>query len=485
MKNLLSTIILLFCASICLSAANIHGKVNVDGKPRKGVVVSDGVNVTTTKDDGSYKLDSKGRQHVFVSVPADCKIPVKDGQPLFYKEIDYSMPEPVDISFDFESGETKDFTLLALADVQIGYKQDYLDLRDEVMPIFVDSVGQYGDNVFAISLGDVVWNKPEYYGRYNEQMARLNIPVFSVIGNHDHNEKTKGDIYSDVEYRDNMGPTYYSVNIGDCHLIALDNIIYTGAKGRGDYVCDLTQAQLDWLKKDLKHVDKNKTVIIGMHAPSSRRYNGARMKSADKFYNLLKDFNDVQIITGHMHWNFTTKIADNITDTTLGAVNGAFWYPICCDGSPQGYGVFRFEGNKLVDKYYKGFREPKSLQIKLYPPELTALCKPDAKAGETSDKIAINVWGWDSDWKIEVSEDNTTWTLLDPSADRATAPVCDPSLLSLLDPEKGTFPANHGGSRPTYNNDHIFLYKPAAAGANVFVRASDPFGNVYTAQLYK
>lgn len=476
-------LILLVCLSA--NAGNVRGKVLVDGKPREGIVVSDGVVVATTKSDGSYTLNSKGRQHVFVSVPGDCKIPLANGRPAFYKEIDYSVGEPIEISFNLEASDTKNWTLLALADVQIGLKQDYTDLRDSVMPVFVDSIGAYTGTVYAISLGDVVWNKPEYYGLYNEQMARINIPVFSVIGNHDHNELTKGDIYSDAEYRDNMGPTYYSVNIGDCHLVALDNIIYTGRSGRGDYECNLTDAQLDWLKKDLKHVSKDKTIIIGMHAPSARRYNGHRMKSADRLYKLVSGFNDVQILTGHMHWNFTTPIADNITDTTFGAVNGAFWYPICNDGSPQGYGVLRFEGNKLVDKYYKGFREPKSYQIKIYAPEEAVLGFWKADPDATFDKVAINIWGWDPKWNIEVSEDNENWTLLDPVASRPGRHYCDPSLLPLLTGEKNTFPANHGGSRPTYQNDHIFFYTPSEAGANVYVKASDPFGNVYTEQLYK
>lgn len=124
MKKILVSIFIFLSAVNFLSAGNIIGRINVDGAPRGGVVVSDGVNVTTTKADGSYTLNSKGRQHVFVSVPGDCKIPLKDGRPAFYKEIDYSGGEPVDISFELESTDNnKNWTLLALADVQIGFKK--------------------------------------------------------------------------------------------------------------------------------------------------------------------------------------------------------------------------------------------------------------------------------------------------------------------------------------------------------------------------
>ncbi len=46
-------------------------------------------------------------------------------------------------------------------------------------------------NVYGISLGDIVWNKPEYFDTYAKEMRNIPVPVFSVIGNHDHNEGIK------------------------------------------------------------------------------------------------------------------------------------------------------------------------------------------------------------------------------------------------------------------------------------------------------
>lgn len=476
---------MLAVASSTAAAQNLVGTVTVDGVPRQGAVVSDGVNVVTTDKNGHYKMNTRGRQHVFVSVPSDCAIPLDNGRPAFFRTIDFSAGEPVTADFALTATDSnKNWTLLALADVQIGFQKDYEDLKNDVMPMFVDSLKNFDGAVYGISLGDIVWNKPDFYDEYLEQIDRMNLPVFSVIGNHDHNEKTMGDIYSDMEFRDNLGPTYYSVNIGDCHLVALDNIIYDGAKGRSYYECNLTREQLDWLKKDLKHVDKDKTIIIGMHAPSIRRYNGgSKMKTTDELYDLVKDFNDVQILTGHMHNNFYTKVADNITDTTFGAVNGAFWYPICNDGSPQGYGVLRFEGNKLVDKYYRGFREPRSYQIKMYAPAEAVLWQPEAKPGDPYDKILINIWGWGDGWTVEARHDGGAWTTLDPDKDRTGLPARDPGVAMQATSKKGTLKANHGGSRPSLHNDHLFLYRPADDWKTAETRATDPFGNVYTAIL--
>lgn len=470
--------------AMTVSAYNLGGTVTVDGQPREGVVVSDGVNVVTTDSNGNYKMTTKGRQHVFVSVPGDCALPLENGRPAFYRNIDWSNGEPANADFELTTTDANDeWTLLILADVQIGFEKDYNDLRDKVMPVFVDSLEAYEGTVYGISLGDIVWNKPEFYSNYNEQIDRMKVPVLPVIGNHDHNENTKGDIYSDSEFRDAMGPTYYSVNIGDCHIVALDNILYSGARGRNDYRCDLTREQLAWLKKDLRHVGKDKTIIIGMHAPSIRRQSGHKMKSTDKLYKLVKDFNDVQILTGHMHYNMISRPARNITDTTYGAVNGAFWYPICNDGSPQGYGVMKFKGNRLTDKYYKGFREPRSYQMRLYAPEEAVLWQPEANPGDPYDKILLNVFCWQPDWKIEISEDGGEWTVLDPDTDRTGLPARDPGVVKLVDPHKGTLKANHGGSRPSKANDHLFLYKPSDGWKKVTARATDEFGNVYTSTL--
>lgn len=483
MKRISFALFALFVSATVWAATKVTGKVIVDGKARQGIVVSDGRDVTVTDSKGKYTLDSDSSRFVFVSIPSDVELPLKGVRPAFYRQID-TKKKKQSADFALHSGDgNADWTLLALADVQIGYQKDYDDLRNTVMPVFVDSMKTYTGKTYGISLGDIVWNNPKFYGKYNEQIDRLGIPVLAVAGNHDHNELTKGNYESLREFQDAMGPADYSLNIGGCHIIVLDNIIYSGVKNRNDYRCGLTAAQLEWLRKDLEHVGKDKTIIVGMHAPSVRRNRpGYTMVNGDKFFELLRPFGDVQILTGHTHNNFTTIVADNIADNTLGAVQGAFWYPICNDGSPQGYGVFCFSDGKLVDKYYKGFREPRSYQMRVYAPEEAVLWQPKAKAGTPYNKIAINIWSWDERWKVEIDEDGQK-TMLDPGKDRAPLPARDPGLLRHVTGQKGTFPSNHKGSRPWERNDHIFLYKPEKNWKKVTVRATDNFGNVYTSEI--
>ena len=461
---------------------NLVGKVTVDGEPRQGVVVSDGINVVATDKNGEYQMFTDGRQHVFVSVPADCRVPLRHGAPNFYKTIEFSGDEVLQRDFELESAPVmKQWTLFTMADVQVGNKADKKDFV-KMAPSIGDFVSTLSPNRYGVSLGDIVWNTPHNYMLYKAVFETIDVPVFSIIGNHDHNEITKGDTESDREFRDAMGPTYYSVNIGDCHLVALDDILYSGATGRNDYAGTITDAQLQWLAKDLSYVDKDKTVIICLHIPTSRRNVPYHITNNAELYDLLRGFNDVQILSGHTHINCTTNIEPNITETTFASVMGAFWYPLCSDGSPRGYGVLEFDGNKLVNKYYVGNGCDRDYQIKLYAPADAVLWDPDKKEGDPYDKILANIFFWHNDWTVEVQEDGGEWVTL-TEADRLI-----PSIdgLRCWDPDvrksmvEGLLPANHGGARPSNINDHMFLYTPKSTWQSVTVRATDPYGNVYS-----
>lgn len=465
---------------------NLVGRVTVDGKPREGVVVSDGINVMTTDQNGEYQMFTSGRQHVFISVPEDCEIPVQNGEPKFYKTLDFTDASIIQRDFNLTSCQKKsEWTLYTMADPQLG-TVDTDDFANVILPEMISFTSTLTDNVYGISLGDIVWNTPSLYSFYKQNIHRLNIPTFSVIGNHDHNEGIKNDTESDKDFRDALGPTYYSANIGDCHLIVLDDVLYSGASGRNDYKGEITEQQLEWLEKDLSYVSRDKMLIIGLHIPTMRRNSTSHINNNKALYELIKDFKEVQILSGHSHNQYTTTVDDNITETTFGAVMGAYWYPLCNDGSPRGYAVLKFRGNELIDKYYVGSGFDKSYQMKLYKPEDAVLWKPSNNPGDPYDQILINIFCWHETWTVEVQEDGGSWTELPSGArlvpSRVGGKCWDPDVRKCLN-DNGEIPAHHGGSKPEDKNDHMFLYKPGDNWKTVSVRATDPFGNVYTETL--
>ena len=459
---------------------NLAGRVTVDGVPRAGVVVSDGINVELTDERGEYQMYTT-RQHVFVSVPEDCEIPVLDGLPRFYKVLDFSVDAKIQRDFNLLSAPKKtEWTLMAVADPQIGNDQDISDFSEYVLSDFSEFTQPISENTYGISLGDIVWNKPELFSTYKTLMGRTPVPSFSVIGNHDHNESVKNDTESDADFRNVLGPTYYSVNIGDYHMVVLDDVLYSGETGRNDYANTITQEQLDWLEKDLSHVSKDKGLIVALHIPTARWNRPNNLTNTQALYDLIKDFDNIQIISGHAHNQSTVEIAPNMTEYNFAAAMGAYWYPLCSDGTPRGYGVLKFNGNKLVDVKYKSAGFPDDYQMKLYAPKDAVLCQPSGNVGDPFDQILVNVFAWHPKWTVEIQEDGGSWKTL--SNVQAQDPDVRKSLVYDEDDKKWYIPSNHNGAQIATTN-HMFLYRPAPDWRSVTVRATDPFGNVYTSTL--
>ncbi len=459
---------------------NLAGRVTVDGVPRAGVVVSDGINVELTDERGEYQMYTT-RQHVFVSVPEDCEIPVLDGLPRFYKVLDFSVDAKIQRDFNLLSAPKKtEWTLMAVADPQIGNDQDISDFSEYILSDFSEFTQPISENTYGISLGDIVWNKPELFSTYKTLMGRTPVPSFSVIGNHDHNESVKNDTESDADFRNVLGPTYYSVNIGDYHMVVLDDVLYSGETGRNDYANTITQEQLDWLEKDLSHVSKDKGLIVALHIPTARWNRPDNLTNTQALYDLIKDFDNIQIISGHAHNQSTVEIAPNMTEYNFAAAMGAYWYPLCSDGTPRGYGVLKFNGNKLVDVKYKSAGFPDDYQMKLYAPKDAVLCQPSGNVGDPFDQILVNVFAWHPKWTVEIQEDGGSWKML--SNVQAQDPDVRKSLVYDEDDKKWYIPSNHNGAQIATTN-HMFLYRPAPDWRSVTVRATDPFGNVYTSTL--
>lgn len=261
----------------------------------------------------------------------------------------------------------------------------------------------------------------------------------------------------------------------------LDDVLYRGVTGRNDYDATITDQQLEWLAKDLEHVDKDKSILLATHIPTMRRNSPSQVTNNAALYELVKDYHQVQILSGHSHNNYITTIADNINETTIGAVMGAYWNGVICnDGSPRGYAVLEFDGNEVVDKYYIGSETPRDYQIKIYLPDEASFRFGKDEAGNPvqidNENLLVNVFFWHTDWTVEIQEDGGSWTEL------SNIKTLDPEAVKTLQGENKW--EKRPSAEPEKNNDHMFLYKPAnPQWQTITVRAADTFGNVYTASV--
>ena len=333
-------------------------------------------------------------------------------------------------------------------------------------------VNTYDGTTGGISLGDLVWDNMPFHSVYKEQIRKIGVPVFQVIGNHDHDKAIGMDTEADHSFRAAFGPTYYSYNIGDCHFVVLDDVLYTGSS---NYTAEITEAQMAWLEQDLKHVPKDKLIIIGVHIATSRRNRPtSHIANYRELYALLDGYN-VRILSGHSHNNYTTTISETIEENTLGAVMGAYWNgeELCNDGSPRGYAVYEIEGNRIANWYYKGTAYPKEYQMYLYGPG-------QAVSEQYRDGLIFNIFNWHSTWTVEVREDDAAWTTL-PSGSNLKYEM-DRRAYDFMYGD--TKPEHRPTAEPETNNDHMFYYEPSSATwSEVTVKASDPYGNVYTESI--
>ena len=457
---------------------NLVGKITDGTSPIEGVVVTDGFTVTTTDKDGIYQLaaNTDSARFVSISVPAEYEIPLDNmGIPQMYKRIEmlgYDKLPAIQRDFVLTKGVKKtNFTLVALADVQIGTAADFSLLQKSETGKIKEYVSSLNQPVYGISLGDLVWDNIPFFANYRNEISKINIPIFQLVGNHDHDQYVSNNDYNaTLQYEKFFGPTYYSYNIGDCHFVVLDDVYFQNITDKSDYSGFVTSNQMRWLKEDLKHVSKDKLIIIGTHIPTKRRVSNTQVTNNTELYSLLDGY-QVRILSGHSHYNYTTTISSTIEENTLGAVMGEFWTgQFCSDGSPMGYGIYEINGNQIKNSYYKGTHQDKEYQMKVYGPGQSV-------SVEYRQSVLINVFNWHSTWTVALAEDGKTPTVLKENIKEYDVDAY--AFLGLVG--DATKPAVRPALSGAIKTDHMFKYTPTSTSwKKITVTATDPYGNVYT-----
>ena len=307
-----------------IAGMTLKGVVYCENKPLPNVVVSDGYNVVQTDEQGRYYIQSdKKSGFVFISVPGNYEVAIKDNnQPVFFYRLakDDSVEQH---DFELTATDNTNHVLLALADMHLANRNnDLSQFKLRFLPDLNTTVEKYrseGKKVYGLTLGDMTWDQYWYSNRYDLSkylitIKSVDLPIFNCTGNHDNNPYCADDWQAEQAYKDIIGPTYYSFNLGNAHYIVLDNIQYinTGASqgtiGKRNYNKKLTEEQLSWLKKDLATVtDKNAPLFVAMHAqlyanPTSLpQKNTISMSGGSTLVNYLKEFTNAHVITGHTH----------------------------------------------------------------------------------------------------------------------------------------------------------------------------------------
>lgn len=499
----------------------VKGVVYCDGEGVPGVVVSDGTEVTVTDSEGIYYLPStKENGFVFISLPGNYETAASDNIPQFFRRLSGgSTVEQHD--FSLIQSDNDNHVMLALADWHLANRNDDLtQFSNGFLPDVNATISAYvsGDSkVYGAPLGDMTWDAYWYDNNfrlehYLVEMKKVNCPMFNVIGNHDNDPYVQGDIPAEAPFRELIGPTWYSFNLGQVHYVVLDGIQYIntggaqGIVGSRNYNDVVVSAQTSWLAKDLAAIsDKTTPLVIFIHTPvyanpsldaSGEQVNNIALNNGSTLLSLVQDFAEVHFVSGHTHINFTVE-SGAVMEHNTAAICATWWWTgktgyannqICKDGSPGGYGVWEVNGRDLK-WYYKSIGMPAEYQFRTYdlnevyitaaefaPNSTDALLSEYAgvyASPNAVNDVLINIWGYDPEWTVEVTEGGTPLTV-----ERVTAK--DPLHIISYEAKRLNVGATPTDSFVTGNTSHMFLVRASSPTSTLEIKVTDRFGNIFT-----
>lgn len=512
------------------AGTTVYGIVSSAGVGVENVVVSDGAEVTVTNEKGIYQLKSaKKWGYVFISVPSGYEVPSVGVLPQFHRALKNSADVVERADFKLEKVDGQDsYKIFMLGDMHLANRTGDLGQFAQFTSDLTDYMTRHkGEKMYALTLGDMTWDLywysnsyyfPQYLNTVNSQIK--NLQIFHTMGNHDNDFQTRSDYDAAVKYVDQICPTYYSFNIGKVHYVVMDDIdcsSYDGSTSR-NYVKSLSAEQLDWLAKDLSHVDKTTPVVVAMHAqvfyPTTSGFKiDHDPVNTQRLFDILDGYT-VRFVTGHTHKLFNVTpdapIVDghNFREYNSGSVCASWWWSgnltpgihIGTDGTPGGYGIWDVTGTDF-QCLYKSTGWPEEYQFRSYdlnnvhfsmadvplmPSDISASVKNaymqyvNAYPQNNDNEVLINIWNWNSDWTLSVVDEN-----------RKTLPYTevwayDPLHIAALSVKR----FNNAGlkSTPSFITDkftHFFKVKADNADTDLVITVKDEFGNEWTENMQR
>ncbi len=456
-----------------LEGMDLYGMIlDNNGNPIEGVVVSDGYSSVETGGDGIYQMKkNEAAKFVFYSTPASCKIATEsssNSMARFYSKLEDG--ERYDFKLERLDAIEQDFTLVGIGDPQPYNTSHIKRFKDETIADLKNYFSDWEEPVYQIALGDIVGDKAVLLSQVKNLLGKTGTASFVTIGNHDKMPENNPKLPRNTEAFSNVfGPVNYSFNRGNVHFVCLDNVVFSNSS---EYKGGFTSEQIAWLKEDLSYVSKDKMLIVYYHIPL---VGSSKIENRNAFFNLLNGFAEVHLFSGHAHYseNYKHSSPVNAYEHVHAAACGSWWKStINSDGTPNGYAVYRVSGSSIINWYYKPTNYGSDFQIRLH--------KGDSFFGgeygyfsyeQKTNTVVANVWNADNEWKIEAFENGVKVADLEPM------------LKSMPDAWSLGYHIGVLNRDPKHyapKSKHLFLHKMQNPEANLEVRATDPFGNVYS-----
>lgn len=317
---------------------NGNGRYDRGEKAMRGIMVSDGLNVTRTSSDGRYTLPGHPRERfLFVTVPGG------------YKALrHYHRIEQGVRSYDFalqpygaRIAKDGSHRFVHISDTEISTAAG----QEE----WVDDLRTYASNegaAFLIHTGDICYEKGLKAHLPMMNTANMDLPVYYCIGNHDLVQGARGEELFERIY----GPVYYSFNAGKVHYIVTP-------MWSGDYRPGYTREDvLCWMRNDLAQLPEGMPVVVFNHdywtTGERHLFTAGGSDTIDLDARNLKAW-----IYGHVHTNHITRHGGVLAVCTSTPARGGI------DHSPSAFRTLHVDGAGNLRSELRYTYIDKSLEI--------------------------------------------------------------------------------------------------------------------------
>lgn len=358
----------------------------------EGVTVSNGRETTTTDAEGRYELPAYENMTAFVTQPSGYQVPVDEHNvaqfhyhhlPEGSSELEYggieptgSLPEQVNFPLAQDEGAASAQQECVIGgDIQTYTEEEVEFARDGA---FTDLANRSGyESCGALFVGDNVGDRPDLFPDVLDLSSMINGPARFLPGNHDPDFDATEQEHAFDSYRAALGPEYYSYDIGDTHVVALNNVEYPYA---GDTLYDgaIEEQQMEWLRQDIAEVPEDKLVVIASHIPllgfADQGGNQHQTEQVKEIYEILEGREAISL-AGHVHAIENMREGDSIAGwkeqfdvdelpfphITVGAISGDWYsgrmleggYPTAVqrDGAYPGVLTLDIDGNQVTERF--------------------------------------------------------------------------------------------------------------------------------------
>jgi hypothetical protein len=212
------------------------------------------------------------------------------------------------------------------------------------------------------------------------------------------------------------------------------------------------------------------------------------------FINAVSTHN-VHFLSGHTHNIFNRKHSNVFSEHNQGAICASWWWSghltkdihLSQDGAPGGFAIWRFDGKNFTQTFQAGghdidyqFRAYDINTVKEYITPALGNSHKDfvkystAMSGYPANTILVNVWDYDQNWTVKMTENGKELTVKQVAA-------YDPlHIVALSAPRCKSASASSSPSFLTTSWPHFFTATATSANSTVIVEVTDRNGKTYS-----